>query len=160
MTLRTDTASLRLSLVCITSYKCSGRKGVGWGRQHWTKWSQHARHKEGLFPVSQTELLPVASEMLRRHKRIPGGLPSAGDGTWLSVVSGGGSLFFFCSFYFFLSSFFFFNIYFSLLRYQRRGKHTESKRPAQSPNTVVQLNPKAYYSRKVCNNISVLSLGS
>lgn len=46
-------------------------------------------------------------------------------------------LFFFFFLVFFFSSFFFF--YFSLLRYQRRGKHTESKRLAESPNTVVQL---------------------
>lgn len=106
------------------------------GRYHWTEWKQHTRHKEeGMFPVSQTELLPVASDDAQKTQKNTERAPKV-------LEMGCGSHFFFFSAFFPLFSFYFFFLlflYFSLLRYQRRGKHTESKRLAQSPNTVVQL---------------------
>lgn len=109
----------------------------------------HATKKRRMFPVSQTELLPVASEDAWGAQKILYQRQSARHGMWISLLL---FLFFFLFFFKSFFHFFFLFIYFfnfilfycfkfSLLRYHRWGKHTESKPLAQSPNTAVQLKP-------------------
>lgn len=134
-----DTASRRLSLVGVTGYECSGREACVRGRRgDGTRRSGTHTHatRGGLFPVSQPELLPVASDDAQKTQRTRRNPEVLGTGCGSRFFSTFFFLFTFFTFFFF----FFQYIYiFSLLRYQRRGKHTGSKRPAQSPNTAVQL---------------------
>lgn len=123
------------------------------------KWSQHTRHKEGSMfprshPVSQTELLPVASKDARRTRKTLDQRQSARHGMWIAL-----SLFFhfFPLFIIFFFSFFVFN--FSLLRYHRWGTHTESKPMAQSPSTTVHLNPKCSLQSQVSRQHLQASFG-
>ena len=139
----TDTASLRLSLVCITSYKCSGGKACVRGEIRTVALdrmeSTHTPQRRGDAPSVTNRI--IACRIWRWSEDTKGywkGAQSAKNGMWLSFFFP----LFFSSFLLFLLFFFFFFfsfLCFSLLRYQRRGKHTESKRLAQSPNTVVQL---------------------
>lgn len=134
-----DTASRRLSLVGVTGYECSGReacvrgrRGDGTGR---SGTHTHAT-RGGAVPRVTTRIIACRIWRCSEDTKNTQESRSARDGMWLSFF-----FHFFFFFLLFLPSFFFFQyIYiFSLLRYQRRGKHTGSKRPAQSPNTAVQL---------------------
>lgn len=101
-------------------------------------------------PVSQTELLPVASEDARRTQKTLDQRQSARHGMWIARSLSFFFFHFFSSFLlFFFFSFYFFVFNFSLLRYHRWGKHTESKPVAQSPSTTVHLNPKCSLQSQV-----------
>lgn len=107
-----------------------------------------------MFPrshsVSQTELLPVASEDARRTRKTLDQRQSARHGMWIALSLSLFSAFFSPFYYFFLFFLFFIFVFnFSLLRYHRWGKHTESKPVAQSPSTTVHLNPKCSLQSQV-----------
>lgn len=101
-------------------------------------------------PVSQTELLPVASEDARRTRKTLDQRQSARHGMWIALSLSFFSAFFLLFIIFFFSFYFLFLfLIFSLLRYHRWGKHTESKPVAQSPSTTVHLNPKCSLQSQV-----------
>ena len=119
----TDTASLRLSLVCITSYKCSGEKACVRGEIRTVALdkmgSTHTPQRRGDVPSVTNRI--IACRIWRCSEDTKGywkSAQSARNGMWLSFF------FFFPLFFPLFSSFYFFFfssfLYFSLLRYQRR----------------------------------------
>ena len=108
----TDTASLRLSLVCITSYKCSGKKACVRGEIRTVALdkmeSTHTPQRRGDVPSVTNRI--IACRIWRCSKDTKGYWKSAQgarNGMWLSFFF---PLFFplFCSFYFFFFFFIFF----------------------------------------------------
>lgn len=91
--------------------------------------------------MSQTELLPVASDDAQKTQKDTERAPKVLEMGCGSHCLLGFFFHFFSSFLLFLLFFFllFFFIFFFAKIPKAGGKHTESKRLAQSPNTVVQL---------------------
>lgn len=107
----TDTASLRLSLVCITSYKCSGKKACVRGEIRTVALdkmeSTHTPQRRGDVPSVTNRI--IACRIWRCSEDTKGywkSAQSARNGMWLSFFSTFFPLF--CSFYFFFFFFIFF----------------------------------------------------